>query len=196
MRYLLPAIVLALASSVADAQVFPRRGQSFAPQSCPGGVCPASGGFAALQAGTAYSLSGAVYADPGAAPSANHELHLQGNKLVWVPRSASAPQAMERPRVPAPKFAAEPSTARDSHGRLFYRVVKDRAYGQLVDRGVQPAKARKLVDTLSHESIDTYADHVGVSQGIGDGKILDWLIDHREEILALIKLIVSLLAVV
>ena len=75
-------------------------------------------------------------------------------------------------------------------------MVKDRVFGQLVDRGVPRDKARKLVDTLSNESVDVYAAHVQIKEGIGDGKILDWLLDHREEILALIKLIVSLLAVI
>lgn len=170
MRFLLALIVFALVASTADAQLLRRNRQ----QPCPS--CPAP--QFVLPGGQFGNCPGGVCAVPSAAV------------LIAVPK------AMEKPNVPAPKFMAEPSTGKDRHGRLFYRVVKDRAYGQLVDRGVQPVKARKLVDTLAHESIDDYADHVHISQGIGDGKLLDWIIDHREELLALIKLIVSLLAVI
>jgi len=185
MRFALTALALVLAGSTADAQF---RYQ----QSCPNGQCPTVPG---VQYGAApqYSLGANVYADPGPAPSANHELHLQGNRLVWVAK-VGAPVATAPP-VPAPKFTANPESPGDRHGRMFYRVVKDRAYGQLVERGVPKDKARKLVDTLSNESIDVYAQHVQIAGQIGDGKILDWLIDHRAEIIALIKLIVSLLAV-
>ena len=177
MRLALTALVLALAASTADAQVFPRRGQP--QQSCPGGVCQAPG------------LSGVLTAP--ASPGPGYELWLENGQLVYKP----VPKVMEAAApVPPPKFAANPEAASDRHGRLFYRVVKDRVFGQLVDRGVPRDKARRLVDTLSNESVDVYAAHVQIKEGIGDGKILDWLLDHREEILALIKLIVSLLAVI
>lgn len=176
MRLMLTALVLALAASTADAQVFGRnRQQQYQPPSnCPGGVClPAS-------------------------PGAEYELwNIDGKYIYKLKPGAAAPKAMEAasPKLPAPKFAANPEAASDRHGRMFYRVVKDRVFGQLVDRGVPREKARKLVDTLSNESVDVYAAHVRISEGIGDGKILDWLIDHRAEILALIELIVKLLAV-
>lgn len=207
MRLMLTALVLVLAASTADAQLFPRRGQSVPQQNCPGGVCPAPSApfsatpFAAPQncpggiCPTAGAPSGAVYADPGPAPSANHELHLVGGRLVWVAKPAAVPRVMEAPPgVPAPKFVESPSSARDKHGRMFYRHIVDRSYRGLVDRGIAPDKARKLVESLSHESIDVYGDHVGISGKIGDGGLLQWLIDHQEQIAALIKLIISLLA--
>lgn len=190
MRTLLTLAALALTATAVDAQVLGRGRTTYSYPSCPGGVCPAPQQFGA-------PLTSPLTAPIGSPPSSAHEWGvIPGYGYGWKLKTMESPKTMEAaPNVPAPKFAMEPSTGRDAHGRLFYRVVKDRAYGQLVDRGVPKDKARKLVDTLSHESIDVYAQHVGISQGIGDGKLIDWLIDHRTEILALIKLIVSLLAV-
>ena len=185
MRLVLTALVLALAASTADAQVFGRNRQQ--PSNCPNGVCPAPN-----YSGIPNSSNALVM--PSKPAAGEFELWLEDGRLVYKP----VPKVMEAasPAVPAPKFAANPEAASDRHGRLFYRVVKDRVFGQLVDRGVPRDKARKLVDTLSNESVDVYAAHVQIKEGIGDGRILDWLLDHREEILALIKLIVSLLAVI
>lgn len=102
--------------------------------------------------------------------------------------------------LPAPKF--NDSTASDYkplHGKIFYRVVRDNVYHKLVhEKGMKPDEARKLVESMSAESIDTYGKAVGINAvgGIGDGKILDWIVAHKDQIIALIKLIVSLLAFV
>lgn len=187
MRLALTALVLVLAASTADAQVFGRSRQQYSPPSnCPNGVCPAPN-YSGIPNGSNALVM------PSKPATGEFELWLENGQLVYKP----VPKVMEAAApIPPPKFAANPEAASDRHGRLFYRVVKDRVFGQLVDRGVPRDKARKLVDTLSNESVDVYAAHVQIKEGIGDGKILDWIIDHKDQILALVKLIVSLLAVI
>lgn len=107
-----------------------------------------------------------------------------------------SPVAAAKPNVPAPVFADQPVTGKERHGRMFYRVVRDGAYRGLVEKGTPPVRARQLVESLSCESIDVYAAHCQISGGIGDGRLLDWLRDHREQILALVKLIIMLLAAI
>jgi hypothetical protein len=124
MRFALTALVLVLAGSTADAQF---RYQ----QSCPNGQCPTVPG---VQYGSPqqYSLGANVYADPGPAPSTNHELHLQGNRLVWVVK-AGAPVAAAPP-VPAPKFAANPESPGDRHGRMPCPSPRGRTCGKEAGR--------------------------------------------------------------
>lgn len=197
--------VLALASS-ADAQVFPRRstGPQYQQQNCPGGVCPAVPGAAI--ANSPFTIAPTAAPIPfGQPPTPNHEWGMTDLGPGWKLKAVALPQKMESPvavtvpdptAVPAPKFVEAPSSARDRHGRLFYRRVVDQSYFGLVnEKGMDRTRARLLVESLSHESIDTYGDAVGIKAGIGDGKLLDWLYEHREQIIALVKLIISLLAV-
>lgn len=78
-------------------------------------------------------------------------------------------------------------------GRLFYAVVKDRVEDGLVKKGVSRTKARELTRSLSAETIDAQADQLKIAQGIGDGGFLDWLRNHREELLKLVEILITLL---
>jgi len=122
-----------------------------------------------------------------------------------VPSTAQPqPPPVEKKADADPKepLAAEAAADAPKHGGLFYRTVRNRAETKLAaelvaKRGYKKADARAaakaMIDDLDERSIDAYAAHVGVKQGIGDGGFLKWLSEHREEILALIEFIVKLL---
>lgn len=186
MRLMLTALVLALAASTADAQVFPRRGQP--QQSCPGGVCQAPG------------LSGALTAP--ASPGPGYELWLENGQLVYKP----VPKVMEAASPAVPKeliasFGAK-SAARPMHGDRAYRIIRAFSERQLADeavkRGYKPAearqKARELVGKLTDSNIDDVGVKMaGVSEGIGDGVVGDRIDNIIRIIDAIMKLLMLFL---
>lgn len=122
-------------------------------------------------------------------------VHGWGMKDAAAAKDSPAPMPeLRAAKLPEPKFV-KATPHKDQHGKLFYRMVKDHAVHRLMtEKGYSESKARSLVESLSHESIDSYADHVGVSGQIGDGSFLQWLADHKDQILALLKLIVTILS--
>lgn len=215
MRLLLAAAAVVLAAASAPAQcpggVCPLPGGFYAaPQYRLAPQYPFAG------PGQAPRLAPPVAAVP-ARPSPDHELWLEGGQFTWKLKAGRpAPQPME-PAVPADvvqlhrdTLAAKngpPGVAQAEprkHGGLFYRTVRNRAERQLADKlvkekGYKPAEARvkaqQLVADLDDHTIDVVGERLaGVKEGIGDGRLIDWLIENREAILELIKFIVTLLA--
>lgn len=176
-------------------------GTAYAQQNCPNGRCQLAqpvGQYPVLAAPQSPLTATPVGNPPG--PDFEWK-SLPGIGYGWVqvPADAPLPPIPGISGAPAPKFDG-PNVVEGrngKHGRLFYHTVRTHVYRGLVDKGTPPVRAKQLVEALSVESIDAYADHVGikVSGGIGDGKLLQWLVDHKEQILALIKFIIGLLAI-
>lgn len=79
-------------------------------------------------------------------------------------------------------------------GRAFYRFVRRRVANELAKRtGMDIGDAREEVATMTNAEIDNQADLRGVG-ALGDGTFLQWLIDHKDQIIQLIMAIVSILA--
>ncbi len=86
------------------------------------------------------------------------------------------------------------ATAKSKRGRLFYRLVRTNLVVALArEHGYDRDDARDLVDGLTDAEIDARADARGV-QAIGDGGFLAWLVDHLDEIRALVEFFAGLLA--
>ena len=186
---------------------------------CQNGVCavPGAVGYKLPPAppGYHYAVPGQPNAIPPQ-PSGDSELWFEGGRYVWkVKAGVAVPKAME-PGVPADivkmykdglaKKAEGPAVVGAEpkmHGGLFYRTVRSRAERTLADKlvsekGYKPADARaeakKLVASLDDRTIDVIGRRLAnIKEGLGDGTFIDWLIDHKAEILELVKFIVSLL---
>jgi len=98
---------------------------------------------------------------------------------------------------------------RDLGKRLLVKLVKARAVDRLMSHGLTDAgvaamtkpltraEAKALVDTVDDELIikhasETYPKAFGEGGRLAD--LVDWLASHKEEILALVKFLISLLA--
>lgn len=87
-----------------------------------------------------------------------------------------------------------PDIAR-KHGRLFYNIVRSRVRDRLRASGKLPSNAEidRLVDGVPDHDIDLYAEQAGIVGALGDGGLLQWIKDHKEQIIRVVMLIVSLL---
>lgn len=78
--------------------------------------------------------------------------------------------------------------------RLQYRVAE-----ALTARGYSEDDVAQMVSRMDAAmvggEIDRHPEVFGTVGAFGDGKIIQWLIDHGPQIVALVKLIVTLLAV-
>jgi hypothetical protein len=204
MRFALTALVLSLAGSTADAQVYY--------QNCQNGKCQTVGmsysygsTFVNSPPGTTYFLNGQPLVSPGPAPSANHELHLQGNRLVWVAKATATPKvAAATPDVPKEIIASygEKSSGKPMHGERAYRIIRAIAERQLADeavrKGYKPAearaKAKELVGKLTDSNIDDIGVKMaGIKESIGDGVVGDRIDNILRIIDAIMKLLMLFL---
>lgn len=88
------------------------------------------------------------------------------------------------------------TTPKLKRGKLFYRLVRSNLVKSLVrEHGYDRSDAADLVDNLTDAEIDARADVRGV-QAIGDGGFLAWLVDHLDEIRALVEFFAGLFALV
>ena len=93
--------------------------------------------------------------------------------------------------------------------RVLVRVVKARAVDRLVSHGFSDVtgkkgktftreQARELVDSIDDDLILKHAQEKYGEKVVGEGgrleALVQWLIDHKEEILSLVKFVISLLA--
>ena len=78
--------------------------------------------------------------------------------------------------------------------RLYLRIARTWAAGILRrEHGFGFREAREAVDDLDPAMVADLAAAQGSSVGaIGDGEILQWLVDHREEFLKLVMAIVQI----
>lgn len=196
MRLALTTLILVLAASTADAQVFGRSRQQYSPPSnCPNGVCPA-----ASSPGFPDNSRGLVM--PSKPATGEFELWLENGQLVYKP----VPKVMESPTPAVPKeliasFGAK-SAAQRMHGDRAYRIIRAFSERQLADeavkRGYKPAeartKARELVGKLTDANIDDVGVKMaGVSEGIGDGVVGDRIDNIIRIIDAIMKLLLLFL---
>lgn len=113
-------------------------------------------------------------------------------------RDVDVPQVMPSAK-PIPAAGDDQQAAgagKRERGRLFYLVVRNRAEDRLVEKGVSRDEAKRMVAGLSDPGIDGLADQCQIARGIGDGRLLDWILEHKEQIKALIEFIVSLLLLI
>ena len=124
--------------------------------------------------------------------------------------AASAP-----PKVVTQPKAAQPATVggildgENLGKRVLVRVVKARAVDRLVSHGFADVtgkkgktftreQAREMVDSIDDDLILKHAQEKYGAAVVGEGgrleALVQWLIDHKEEILALVKFVISLLA--
>lgn len=92
-------------------------------------------------------------------------------------------------------MAVSPEGIFGSKKTRFHPCIRIRAARQYAkEAGISIAAAVKKLRGITDEQIDGFAVEAGVNVGaIGDGKILQWIIDHGPEIMAIIKLIIAAL---
>lgn len=109
------------------------------------------------------------------------------------------PPAVSKSDAPVP--AAKADDGIPAGHKFLYRIARDRAVGEYARaKGISRAAAREKVDSLDDATLHAAVQASGAfaikAQPVG-GKLtdfLDWLASHQEQILALVKLIMSLLA--
>jgi hypothetical protein len=84
---------------------------------------------------------------------------------------------------------------------IFYRIVRSKVASQLMEtHGYDRRRALREADLLHSETIDHAATETHLSEfpqsALGDGKIIQWIIDHKDQILALVKFLVELITAV
>lgn len=133
----------------------------------------------------------------GACPGPGFQwAHLPGIGWGWVDQptlARSVPQVMPQAAGDDPQAAG---AGKRDRGRLFYLVVRNRAEDRLVEKGVARDEAKRMVAGLSDQGIDGLADQCQIARGLGDGRLLDWILEHKEQIKALIEFIVGLLLLI
>ncbi|HEY1191898.1 MAG TPA: hypothetical protein VGE74_29980 [Gemmata sp.] len=86
--------------------------------------------------------------------------------------------------------------AKVKRGKLFFALVRRNLTTSLVrDHGYDRTDAAELVASLTDAQIDAQADQRKVG-AIGDGGFLAWLVDHLDEIRALVEFFAGLFALV
>lgn len=85
-------------------------------------------------------------------------------------------------------------------GSRFHEFVRNHVVRGLVSKhNFHWNDARRMVDTLTDDEIDKEAPRF-IKQmpfgKLGDGKILQWIIDHKAEIMALVEWIITIFAMV
>ncbi len=124
-----------------------------------------------------------------------------------VPVAAQRPAPVPAPKVmqqPAPKVVEGLGDGR-LRDRLLLAVVRARAVDHAIKHGVPVAgggtrkvtreEAQKLADKVSDEAILRAAKVYGAP--VGEGRLaalFDWLVAHKEQILELVKFVLSLFA--
>jgi len=82
--------------------------------------------------------------------------------------------------------------AKKSQFHPCIRIRAAREYAK--ENGVSIGSALVKVRTITDEQIDEFATQAGLNVGqIGDGKILQWIIDHGPQIMEIIRLILAAL---
>ena len=148
----------------------------------------------------------AIIAD---ADGVRFQLRDEKGELVILPTSALAKLADVQPKLArGPPEAIEGIGRGDIGKRLLLKLVKARAVERLTTHGFKDAgkadskplsreKAKALVAEVDDEVIlkhivEKYGDEIG--EGGKLESLLQWLVDHKEQILQLVKFIVTLLA--
>lgn len=68
------------------------------------------------------------------------------------------------------------------------RIIRKEARKQAFIQNKEP----QIIDRVSYDRIMEEVRRRSPKAGLGDGKILEWIVEHREEILAIAKIIVTI----
>lgn len=77
------------------------------------------------------------------------------------------------------------------HNFLFYMRVRGSLHRRL-SRRLGADKADEALAAWGKKEIDGVAFQAGLRGKLGDGKILQWIIDHKDQIIAVIKIIFTI----
>lgn len=96
--------------------------------------------------------------------------------------------------------AAPASEAPAAHHKLLYRIARDRAITQYArDKGITRSAAREKADSIDDATIHAAVQAAGLqfqNLPIGDKleDFLNWIVNHQDLIIAIVKIIITLLA--
>jgi hypothetical protein len=124
------------------------------------------------------------------------------------PKAAPVPPAVEQPATPTAEPKVVQGLLGDAGKRILLRHVRSRAIDTLVSDGVTVpgggkrtytrAEAKKAVAGIDDDTIlGLAAEKVPAAFQAGEGgrlaALVDWLLAHQDQIMALVKLVMSLL---
>lgn len=151
------------------------------------GVNRVLGDIAAFVADTTNQIDDAVFA----------ELQLDVDFAGLAASATNYVRGMLGLSVGSPSIFAPPTVAAGPP-KLFLGLVRARLVAETMKaKGVSRAAARKIVAGITDSQILAVAETKGIGVGaIGDGKILQWLVTHGPELLALVMKLLSLFVLV
>jgi hypothetical protein len=150
--------------------------------------------IAAFVAGTENQIDDAVFAEISLDVDFDT---LTANTVIWARAWLGLGGGVRGTGTSTPSvmFAPRPMQADGRLPGLFLGIVRGRMATELAKKkGISRSDARTLVNAKSDDEILRAAEAAGAPMGaIGDGTILNWLIAHGPDILALIMKILPLL---
>lgn len=145
--------------------------------------------------------NGDVHSIPATALLKLEEKKPVPTRYDFTPAAADKPAAKSSDTPVVPKAAADPDAIPAGH-KFLYAVARTKAITEYArTKGVSRAAAREKVDSLDdatlHAAVQASGAFTTIKAQPSGGRLsdfLDWLLAHQEQIAALVKLILSLLA--